>query len=120
MRSDRERLLDIQEAIERIEKYTADGKEAFEASDLIQTWVVHHLQIIGEAVRVLPDEFRQVHLEISWKQTVGMRHILVHNYFGTDTTIVWPVVGNDLPDLKVKTLKPSFKNQAFEQQKARI
>lgn len=102
MRSDRERLLDIQEAIERIEKYTAEGQEAFEASDLIQTWVVHHLQIIGEAVRALPDEFRQAHPQIPWKQIVGMRHILVHNYFGIDTTIVWSVIESDLPDLKVK------------------
>lgn len=102
MRSNRERLLDIQEAIERIEKYTADGKEAFEASDLVQTWVVHHLQIVGEAARALPDDFRQTHPEIPWKKIVGMRHILVHNYFGTDTTIVWSVVEDDLPDLKTK------------------
>ncbi|MBL1128835.1 MAG: DUF86 domain-containing protein [Chloroflexi bacterium] len=44
--------------------------------------------MIGEAVRALPDEFRQAHPELPWKQIVGMRHILVHNYFGTDTTIV--------------------------------
>ena len=49
MRSDRERLLDVIEAIERIEKYTAQGREAFERDELVQTWVVHHLQIIGEA-----------------------------------------------------------------------
>lgn len=102
MRSNRERLLDIQEAIERIERYTAVGKDTFTTNELVQTWVVHHLQIIGEAARALPDEFRQAHPEIPWKQIIGMRHILVHHYFSIDATIVWSVVENDLPDLKVK------------------
>ena len=50
MRDDRERLKDIQEAIERIERYTSKGRKAFERDELIQGWVVHHLQLIGEAV----------------------------------------------------------------------
>ena len=53
MRDDRERLRDILEAIERIEKYAARGRSVFDEDELIQTWVVHHLQIIGEAVRAL-------------------------------------------------------------------
>ena len=53
MRDDRERLFDILEAIERIEKYTSDGLKAFDDNELIQTWVLHHLQIIGEAARAL-------------------------------------------------------------------
>ena len=53
MRDDRERLLDIVEAIERIEKYASEGRAAFEENELIQTWIVHHLQLIGEAVRAL-------------------------------------------------------------------
>jgi uncharacterized protein len=53
MRDDRERLLDIQEAIERIEKYAARGRETFERDELIQTWVLHNLQILGEAARAI-------------------------------------------------------------------
>jgi uncharacterized protein with HEPN domain len=49
MRDDRERLLDIIKAIERIEKYASEGKEGFENDELIQNWVVHHLQVIDEA-----------------------------------------------------------------------
>lgn len=49
MRDDRERLQDILDAITRIEKYAVRGREAFENDELIQTWVVPHLQIIGEA-----------------------------------------------------------------------
>lgn len=51
MRDERERLLDIQEAVERIERYAARGRAAFEQDELIQIWVLYHLQIIGEAAR---------------------------------------------------------------------
>lgn len=58
MRDDRERLRDILEAIERIERHTAKGRDEFERDELIQTWVVHHIQIIGEAARKLSEEVR--------------------------------------------------------------
>ena len=64
MRNERERLLDILEAIERIEKYAEEGKDAFEADELIQTWIVHHITIIGEACRTLPDDFQASHANI--------------------------------------------------------
>lgn len=100
MRDDREKLLDIQEAIERIEKYAARGREAFEQDELIQTWVLHHLQIIGEAVRALSPELTQKPSGVAWSKIVGMRNILVHNYFSIDAAIVWAVIENDLPVLK--------------------
>ena len=58
MRSERERLLDILEAIERIEKYADEGKVAFESDELIQNWMVHHIEIIGEACRSLSSDFQ--------------------------------------------------------------
>lgn len=100
MRDDRERLLDIQEAIERIEKYTVAGRAAFEREELIQTWVIHHLQIIGEAARAFSSDFKQQYPEVPWPQIAGMRNILVHHYFGIDTAVVWSVVERDLPALK--------------------
>jgi uncharacterized protein with HEPN domain len=100
MRSDRDRLLDVAEAIARIEKYEAFGRERFEQDELIQTWIIHHLQIIGEAVRWLPQPFRDQHADWPWKSIVGMRHILVHGYFEVDPDIVWAILQNDLPLLK--------------------
>ncbi len=100
MRDDRERLLDVLEAIERIEKYAVRGRESFERDELIQTWVLHHLQILGEAVRALSLELTQKHSEVAWSKIVGMRNILVHNYFSIDAAIVWAVIENDLPLLK--------------------
>ena len=58
MKSDRERLLDIKEAIERILRYSDQGKQEFESSELLQTWVVHNLQIVGEAARRLSDSLK--------------------------------------------------------------
>lgn len=100
MRGERERLLDILEAIERIEKYAAEGKSAFEADELIQTWVVHHITIIGEACRSLSDDFQARHSNVPWADIIGMRNILVHHYFGIDTDAVWSVVEHDIPELK--------------------
>ena len=93
-------MLDILEAIERIEKYSSRGRQTFEEDELIQNWIVHHLQIIGEALRSISDDFRREHDDIPWKETIGMRNILVHRYFDLDTDLVWKAVMRDLPDLK--------------------
>ena len=100
MRDDRERLLDILEAIQRIDKYAALGRDRFESDELVQSWVLRHLQIIGEAVRGLSDDLRQQHSEVPWSQIVGMRHILVHHYFDIDLDVVWVVVAAQLPELQ--------------------
>jgi uncharacterized protein with HEPN domain len=110
MRDYNERLLDILEAIENIEKYASLGHEAFEHDELIQTWIVHHLQIIGEAASALPDFFREKYPEVPWSKIIGMRNILVHNYFGIDVDVVWAVVVNDIPDLKQK-IKNAIRNK---------
>jgi uncharacterized protein with HEPN domain len=100
MKDDGERLSDILEAIERVEKYAARGREAFASDELIQVWVIHHLQIIGEAARALSQVLRDEHPEVPWSQIIGMRNILVHHYFGVDVAIVWSVVERELPPLK--------------------
>jgi len=103
MRSDIERLKDIQEAIIAIEKYAEQGRSAFENNELIQTWVLHHLLMLGEAASRITDEFQQKHSEIPWSKIIGMRNILVHDYFGIDFEIVWGVVEKELPQLKQLT-----------------
>lgn len=102
MRRDRQRLEDILEAIERIEKYAGGGRATFDRDELVQTWVLHHLQIIGEAVRGLSDEIRSAHPDIPWAQIAAMRNILVHDYFGIDLEEVWAAVVRDVPQLKAK------------------
>ena len=103
MRETVERLRDIHEAIMRIEKYTQAGRTPFDQDELVQTWVIHHLEIIGEAARAIPQEYRRSHPEIAWGQISGMRNILIHMYFGIDRDIVWAVIERDLPQLKSAT-----------------
>lgn len=100
MRDTIERLRDIQEAIIRITKYSVLGRQKFEEDELVQIWIIHHLEIIGEAVRAIPQDFKNLHPEVPWKRINGMRNVLVHVYFGVDKNVVWSVVEEDLPALK--------------------
>jgi len=104
MRDDRERLIDIQQSIAAINKYAKKGRAVFEAEELIQTWIVHHLQIIGEAASKISEGFQDEHPQIPWPKIIGMRNILVHDYFGIDIDIVWQVIEKDLTELE-ETIK---------------
>lgn len=100
MRSDQERLADILEALEKIERYTPRGKQAFEHDEMFQVWVVRHLQIIGEAASRISVNTQIRFPEVPWGKLIGMRHVLVHGYFEIDLEIVWSVIEKDLPSLK--------------------
>lgn len=66
MRDDTERLRDIRDAIENVQKYAARGKDAFRIDEFIQTWVLHHIQILGEAAARVSDEFQEQHPEVMY------------------------------------------------------
>ncbi len=100
MRDDRACLQDILEAIERIEKYASGGRDAFDGNELVQTWTLHNLLVIGEAARGLSPVFRQQYPDRIWAEAIGRRNILIHHYFGIDRERVWLVVERDLPVLK--------------------
>lgn len=88
MRDDREKLQDILEAIDRINRYAVQGRQEFERNELIQFWFTQNLQIIGEAARSLSAVIRNQHPEVPWTKMIGMRNILAHNYFEIDLEIV--------------------------------
>ncbi len=100
MRDPRERLRDILDAIAQIEKYATRGRAAFDNDELIQVWMIHHLQIIGESAASLGRSFHAAHPEAPWAQIVAMRNVLVHDYFGIDLEEVWQVIARDLPQFK--------------------
>lgn len=100
MRNDRERLLDIIAAIDRIERYSKRGRATFERDELIQTWVVHHIEILGEAARSLSEGFRKQHRGVPWSEMAAMRNLLAHEYFGIDVERVWVTVERDLAALR--------------------
>lgn len=99
MRDDAERLRDMLGAIERISRYAERGKEAFNADELIQTWIVHHFELLGEAATGVSTETRARVPEVPWPKIVGIRNVLVHGYFGIDLDAVWAAV-ELLPDLR--------------------
>ncbi len=102
MRDERERCLDILDAISQIESQTIKGKAALEADKMLQVWVVYYIQVIGEAARNISDATKLNHPEIPWPQVISTRNYLIHEYFKIDVNEIWNVVQNDLPDLKIK------------------
>jgi uncharacterized protein with HEPN domain len=100
LRDDRERLVDILEAIDRAQRYAARGRAAYEGDELIQVWMVQQLMIIGEAASQLSGGLRERSPEVPWRRIVGLRNRLVHAYFQADLALVWSVVENDLPSLR--------------------
>lgn len=63
-------------------------------------WVVHHLQMIGEATRAISSESREELPSIPWPKIIGLRNILVHHYFSIDPEEIWRVLEVDIPALK--------------------
>lgn len=100
MRDPREHLRDILDAIADIERYAAQGREAFKHDELIQVWILYHLQTIGEATAQLGRDFHASYPQVPWAEIVAMRNVLVHEYFGVDTQTVWQTVERDLPSFK--------------------
>jgi uncharacterized protein with HEPN domain len=92
---------DILLSIETIERYVK-GKDLieFEEDGLLRDGIYMRLQVIGEAVRRLPDEIRNRYRDIPWDQIVGLRNIISHAYSYLDAEEVWLTVKNDLPKLK--------------------
>ncbi len=93
-------LKHIQDAIARIESYTAQGRKAFFDNTMVQDAVIRNLEVIGEAVKQLPADLRQRHPRIPWRSITALRNVLIHEYFGVDLEIVWRVVQKRLPTLR--------------------
>lgn len=93
-------LDDILEAVQRIRRYT-DGftAEMFFTDAKTQDAVIRNLEVIGEAVRQIPESNRSAFPEFQWRKVVGLRDVLIHRYFGIDPAIVWDVVVNKLSEL---------------------
>jgi len=102
LRDNRERLRDINEAIENIEKYVSLGYQAFIEDERTQVRIIHHLQLIGEASNNLSDELIERNQDIPWADIVGLRNILMHQYFGIDLRQAWETAELDMPVLKAK------------------
>jgi uncharacterized protein with HEPN domain len=94
-------LDDICEAIDRIKQYTAGiSFDVFSTDRKTIDAVVRNCEIIGEAANRLPDNFKEKYSDIEWHKVVGLRHRIVHEYFGIDLQIIWQILQKDLPSLQ--------------------
>lgn len=87
-------------AIERMDPYVIGGRDAFSADPVGQVWVVHHLEILGEAARSVSTEVRAAHVEVPWSKIVSMRNVLIHHYFEIDVDRLWGTIERDLAQLR--------------------
>jgi uncharacterized protein with HEPN domain len=95
----------IHEAIVRIQEFTSEGEEAFRRDLKTQDAVIRNLQVIGEAAKKVSADTRAANPDLPWKSMTGMRDRIVHDYFGVSLDIVWDVVVNHLPAIRLQLQK---------------
>jgi uncharacterized protein with HEPN domain len=97
------RLADILYSIERIEAIAArHNSESFAEDQDARDIVDRRFQIIGDATRKIPDEFKNIHPDIPWLRMAGLRNFVVHEYNNVDPAIIWDTIQKNLPELKEK------------------
>jgi uncharacterized protein with HEPN domain len=94
-------LKEILNEINKIDKFTKDiDYETFVSNEMRLYAVIRCLEVIGEGVRQLPEDFKKSHSSLEWRKIVDLRNILIHQYFGIELKIIWDVVKNKIPVLK--------------------
>ena len=100
-RSQRLYCSDILDRIQRIETYTAAGRQAFLESWVSQDAVIYGFMIIGEAIKHLDQDLMAQQPHIDWRGFARFRDFLVHQYHNTEIEVAWRASQDDLPALKV-------------------
>lgn len=99
-------LKDILAAIDSIEKFIFGlDFQSFQSDDKTISAVLRKLEIIGEAVKHVPEEMRENHPHVPWKEMAEMRDKLIHFYFGVDDQLVWQTITERLPSIKLDIQK---------------
>lgn len=97
---DRLYLAHIAECADRIQSYTAEGKEAFLADSKTQDAVLRNLEVIAEATKRLSEPGKATHPDIEWRGIVAMRNFVLHEYADVNPERVWEVVEQEVPQLR--------------------
>jgi len=103
---DKVRLQHILDAILEIEDYLLNTEFSdFLQNSMMRFACIKQMEIIGEAGNHVTDETKAKFSNVEWAQIVGMRNVFVHEYFGVDSSLVWEIIKNDIPDLKEKIIQ---------------
>jgi uncharacterized protein with HEPN domain len=101
-RSDDQRLRDIWEAIAAIERHATGDHARFQGDETLRWFFRAQVQIVGEASFKLSESVRAAHPEVPWRSIVGMRHILVHDYFDVEWDVLWEVLQTRIAPLRAQ------------------
>ncbi|MFO7791543.1 MAG: DUF86 domain-containing protein [Candidatus Saliniplasma sp.] len=94
-------LEDILDSMNKIINYTANKSfEEFRSNSMAVDAVLRNLEVIGEASTNIPMEMKDDNPDIPWRRMVGLRNIVIHEYFGVDLKIIWRVSTIDIPETK--------------------
>jgi uncharacterized protein with HEPN domain len=102
VKDDRLHLLHIRECIDRIERYTQDGKDQFLTDTKTQDAVLRNLHTLAESTQQLSAALKSTHPNIDWRNIAAFRNVVVHGYLGVSLTQIWDIVEQDVPQLKGK------------------
>jgi len=94
-------LIDILDCLKKIEDYIHGmSYEDFLQDDKTKDAILRNLEVIGEAVKNIPEPIKTKYPDVEWESAAGMRDRLIHEYFGVSFPIVWETIKQDLPILK--------------------
>ncbi len=94
-------VIDILESINRIENYVKDMEyDVFAGNNMVIDAVLRNLEIIGEASRHIPDDIKFKYANIPWRKIIGLRNIVIHEYFGVDLENIWKIIKENIPSIK--------------------
>lgn len=91
----------VAEAEYLTEQTASISKDDFLKNATLRRAFVRSLEIIGEATKKLPDDFRARYPRVEWRAMAGMRDRLIHDYFGVDHDLVWEVATQKIPELRI-------------------
>ena len=99
-------IRDVLDCINKIEEFVGNMNfDEFVKDDKTSSAVIRKLEIIGEATKNIPRDVRQRYKTLPWSDVARMRDKIIHFYFGVDYDIVWKVIKERLPDIKLKIIQ---------------
>ena len=100
MKDDLLYLVHIKECIERVKRYTEEGRETFYADTKTQDAVLRNLRILAESSQRPSDSLKDKHSEVDWRGISAFMNVAVHGYLSIDVVQTWNIVKQDLPPLE--------------------